>query len=197
LDELGDSFFSSFIVITSINRNAADQLIDLKISPWFDNVQTLEKEESLNDDIICAFSQAVARLKSRLGNDPLSWEWGKIHQLSLKHPLSSARILNRVFDLNTDSIPLGGSFHTISSYSYDEVKPFAIDYGSSHRHIFDVGNWDNSLTAIPTGNSGIPASRHYCDQTTMFMEGKYHHDYFSRDKIIKSARYHMTFKNSP
>jgi len=129
------------------------------------------------------------------GNDPESWEWGKIHHLALKHPLSSVKILDRVFDLNRESIPIGGSFHTVSPYSYDAGKSFDANFGSSHRHIYDVGNWDNSLTAIPTGNSGIPASRHYCDQTEMFVQGRYHHDYFTKSKVVANARYHMTIAN--
>ncbi len=195
-DELGEDMFARYNGITSISRNATDQIIDLINSPWFDDVTTGNRVESLDNNIICAFTKAVTELQDRLGNDPESWEWGKIHNLVLKHPLSSVKILDRIFNLNRESIPVGGSFHTVAVYGYDPGKAFDASQGSSHRHIYDVGNWDNSLTAIPTGNSGIPASRHYCDQTDMFVNGKYHPDYFSRDKIVANARYHMTFGNN-
>jgi penicillin amidase len=196
-DELGEDLFARYNGVSAVSRNATDQLIDLKDSPWFDDVATGDHVESLDNNMICAFSKAISDLQAMIGNDPESWEWGKIHHLVLKHPLSSVKILDRIFDLNRESIPTGGSFHTVSPYSYDGGKSLDASFGSSHRHIYDVGNWDNSLTAIPTGNSGIPASKHYCDQTEMFVKGKYHPDYFSRDKIVANARYHMSFTGKP
>ena len=191
-DELA-GIYDKFNGVTSISRTATDQLIDTGNSPWFDNVNTRDAIENMNDAIACAFSGAVAELADTLGNDPRLWEWGKIHSLTLAHPLSSVKILNKVFNLNRGPYPVGGSFHTVSPYSYEATKPFDANHGSSHRHIFDLNNWDNSLTIIPTGNSGIYTSKHYCDQTEMYISGKYHSDYFSREKVMANARYHMKF----
>jgi penicillin G amidase len=192
-DELGKQF-ADFNGVTSISRNAMDQLMDLKDSPWFDDVTTSDRKESLDDDIACSFHGAVAELRKEMGDEPQTWEWGKIHHLVLAHPMGTVKILDRIFKLNRGPYPVGGSFHTVSPYSYDANKPFDSNHGSSHRHIFDVGNWDNSLTVIPTGISGIPASRHYCDQTDRYVHGIYHADYFSKGKIVSHARYHMVFK---
>jgi penicillin amidase len=156
-------------------------------------MDTPEKEE-LNDVIICAFSKAVSELSSEYGSEPDNWQWGKMHQLALAHPLSKVNILNTTFRLNPKSYPVGGSFHTVSPFSYNIQKPFKVEHGSSHRHIYDLNNWDNSLTIIPTGNSGIPASKHYCDQTDMYVAGKYHADYFSKEKVVANAKYHMVFQ---
>jgi penicillin G amidase len=191
-DELGP-LFESYNGVTSVSQNAMDQLLDLKSSPWFDNVNTKDRVETRENDIISAFSEAVAELRTKMGDDPAVWEWGKIHHLILAHPMSKKRILDRIFSLNRGPFPVGGSFHTISTYGYDANKPFDSNHGSSHRHIFDVGNWDKSLTVIPTGISGIPASKHYCDQTNLYIKGHYHTDYFTKEKVVKNARYHMTF----
>ncbi len=191
-DELGPRF-AEFNGITSISRNAMDQLMDLKDSPWFDDVTTTGTKETISDAIVCSFSEAVADLGKQMGTDPQSWEWGKIHHLVLAHPLASVKILDKTFDLNRGTFPVGGSFHTVSPYSYDANKPFESNHGASHRHIFDVADWDNSFTVIPTGNSGIPASRHYCDQTEMYLNGQYHPDYFSKELIESHARYNMKF----
>ena len=191
-DELGGQFID-FNGVTSISRNAMDQLMEIKDSPWFDDITTTGKKETLNDAIVCSFSAAVSDLGKQMGTDPLSWEWGKIHHLVLAHPLASVKILDRIFNLNRGPFPVGGSFHTVSPYSYDANEPFESNHGSSHRHIYDVANWDNSFTVIPTGNSGIPASRHYCDQTEMYLNGQYHHDYFSKELIVSHAKYKMKF----
>jgi penicillin G amidase len=194
-DELGGDLFSSFNGVSSITRNATDQLIDSKASVWFDDITTENKTESFDETVIAAFSHAVADLEIRLGNNPDDWEWGSVHRLILAHPLGSVRVLDRVFSLNRGPFPVGGSFHTVSPYSYDSNKPYDANHGASHRHIFDLSNWDNSLTIIPTGNSGIPASKHYCDQTDLYVSGKYHPDYFTKEKILESAHYHMKFTN--
>jgi penicillin G amidase len=192
-DELGNDLFESFKNVSSISRISTDQLMERKSSVWFDDVSTEEKTEIFNDAVVNAFSVSVSGLSTRFGSNPDTWEWGNMHHLILAHPLASVKILDRVFRMNRGPFPVGGSFHTVSPYSYDNSKPYDANHGASHRHIFDLSNWDNSLTVLPTGNSGIPASRHYCDQTGLYVSGKYHPDYFSLEKIKENRKYYMKF----
>jgi penicillin amidase len=192
-DELGKALFDKFYATNSINRRAVYQIMDAGTSVWLDDVTTSDKTEDITDIITEAFSKTISDLASRLDDNPAAWEWGSVHRLELAHPLSAKKILDQVFDLNRGPFPVGGSFHTVSAYSYSSNASFDAGHGSSHRHIFDLYNWDNSLTVIPTGTSGIPASEHYCDQTDLYVQGMYHHDYFTKDKIVASARYHMKF----
>jgi penicillin amidase len=122
------------------------------------------------------------------GDDPKNWEWGKIHKLRLDHPIGSVKILDRVFRLNRGPFPVGGSGHTVCPFFYS-YKNFVSTSGASHRHIYSLANWDDSWTVIPTGVSGIPSSPHYCDQTSLYLENKYHQDFITRDLIQKSAFY--------
>jgi acyl-homoserine lactone acylase PvdQ len=55
-------------------------------------------------------------------------------------------------------------------------------------------NWDESWTIIPTGISGIPSSPYYCDQTELYIHKKYRHDWFSREAVIKNAKYRIVIK---
>jgi penicillin amidase len=196
-DELGNELFERYNGTTSVSRIATDQLINAGASPWFDDKETTNEVETMEDAVVCAFTGAVAELVAKMGNNPDTWHWGDIHQLVLAHPMASVKVLDRVFSMNRGPFPLGGSFHTVSPYSYDAGKPFDVNHGSSHRHIFDLDNWDNSLTVIPTGNSGIPASDHYCDQTALYIRGKYHADYFTRELIENHARYRRIFECAP
>ncbi len=193
-DELGEVLFQKFHSTKSVSRTATETVFDDPASIWYDNTGTPGVTESFDDNAWCAFSEAVMELESRMGPEPAEWSWGKIHKLELAHPMSSVRILEKAFDLNPNAFAVGGSFHTVSPYSYGNDGRYISNHGSSQRHIFDLSNWDNSLTVIPTGISGIPASRHYCDQTDLYVSGKYHSDYFSRDKVVKAARYKMRFE---
>ncbi|HEX2394918.1 MAG TPA: penicillin acylase family protein, partial [Bacteroidales bacterium] len=194
-DEIGASLFESFNSTSSISRNTTERLFVERESLWFDNTNTPSQKEEFSDMAYCAFTQAIDNLKAKMGEEPSEWEWGKIHRLVLAHPLGAVNVIEKAFNLNPEPVSVGGSFHTISPYSYNSNKPFDSNHGSSHRHIFDLSNWDNSLTVIPTGISGIPASRHYCDQTKLYVDGSYHTDYFTKEKVVENSLYHMTFTN--
>jgi penicillin amidase len=192
-DELGMGLFKDLDSVPSITRTAIYRILERNESAWADDISTTEKE-SLADIYVRSFQGAVDDLRNKFGEDPAQWEWGDLLQLTLKHPLSGVRILDRVFSLNRGPYKVGGSFHTVSPYHYSSSDPSQIYKGSSHRHIFTFDNWDESLTVIPTGNSGIPAGRHYCDQTKMYIEGDYHKDLFSREAVESNALYHMNFR---
>jgi len=111
----------------------------------------------------------------------------------LAHPLSGVEALDKVFDLNRGPYSVGGSFHTVSPYASPLFDPDAIDHGSSHRSIYDLGDWNKCISVIPTGMSGIPASDHYCDQTELYIDGKYHPDLFDELLIRENTLYEMDF----
>jgi penicillin amidase len=192
-DELGTDLYNNMNNVATIIRPAVYRILEKNESIWADDVTT-EVMESLADIYARSFRESVDDLQQRFGDNPSQWEWGNLHQITLQHPLSSVRILDRVFSLNRGPFPVGGSFHTVSPYSYSSDDPAKVGHGSSHRHIFNFDNWDESLTVIPTGNSGIPAGRHYCDQTKMYIEGDYHKDLFSREAVESNALYHMNFR---
>jgi penicillin amidase len=192
-DELGDLLGDKFFSTANIARIATYQIWMHGASLWTDDVKTPDIKESLADILLKSFKETVDSLSHEFGPDVTQWHWGDRHQVILAHPLSKVAILEKLLDLNRGPFPVGGSFHTVSPYSYSNAAPFLSDHGSSHRHIFDLSNWDHSLTVIPTGNSGIPASPHYCDQTPLYIAGKYHPDPFSREAVEQNAVYRMKF----
>jgi penicillin amidase len=101
--------------------------------------------------------------------------------------MGSKKILDKLFNLNSDTYPVGGSSHTVSPYSYG--AGFKVNHGASERHIFNTANWDESLTVIPTGNSGIPASEFYLSQTKTYVEKGFYKDAFSDEAVKKAAKY--------
>lgn len=191
-DELGQDLFDEFISSAYAANAAVKRLWADRDSVWYDNVENTDKKEGFRDIVLQSFKDAVARLKTNLGDVPEKWQWGRIHQLTLAHPLGSVKILDRVFGLNRGPFPVGGSSHTVSPYQYKYKKPFDVYHGSSHRHIYSLADWNDSLTIIPTGTCGVPASPYYCDQTQLYLANKYHPDYMRRDLVEKSAEHVMT-----
>jgi penicillin amidase len=192
-DELGDELCGKLLQAVKITRIKIDNIMETGSSAWIDDVQTEGYTESLNDIIVKSYKEAISYLQQKYGDKIDIWKWGNIHQLTLEHPLSKVKMLDRIFKLNRGPFRAGGSFHTVWPFSYPFGKPGEVNHGASHRHIYTLDNWDSSITVIPTGNSGIPSSSHYCDQTGLYMSGKYHKDYFSEEQVKNNAKYKMSF----
>jgi len=192
MDEMGEGLYNDFIKVEYTPYLALDKIWIDGNSVWCDNVET-EEIENFEDMIDTSFKDAVAVLVNRFGNDIEDWQWGKIHGLVLEHPMGGVKILDKIFNLNRGPWPVGGGSHTVSPYRYERNNPYTVNYGSSHRHIYDTSDWDNSLSIIPTGISGIPASKHYCDQTDSYVNNEYRNDYLSRELIEEQAKYIQTF----
>jgi penicillin G amidase len=192
-DELGQVLYPEFLNDKILVRNMFHNVWRNRKSVLCDNVLTVNKIETYDDIVLKSFGESVAWLIQKLGSDQEKWEWGKIHRFTLSHPLGKVNLLNRVFELNRGPFEAGGSFHTVAPYSYKFTDQFNVTSGASQRHIYDFGDWDKSLSVIPSGNSGIPASPHYCDQTELYFEGKYHRDLFSFEAVVQNAKYKTTY----
>jgi penicillin amidase len=191
-DEMGDKLFEQYFNEKLFVMNSMENIWINDSSAWYDNKNT-RKTETRSEIIIDSYKNAIREIEKRQGKDLEDWEWGNLHQLVLKHPMGKVKLLDHIFELNSDAYPLGGSFHTVSPYSYPFNDPYTVDYGPSHRHVYNVANWDESFSIIPTGVSGIPASPYYCDQTILYVNGEYHVDYVSRKKVNEIAKYKMKF----
>jgi penicillin amidase len=194
MDELGTEHYSLLPMNSSITQNLISRIRVRGSSAWCDDITTPGVTETFQDNIRAAFQAAVDTITTLFGVDPGAWHWGDLHQLSLNHPLGSVKMLDKAFRLNRGPYPVGGSFHTVCPYSYPVGSSFIADHGASERHIFSTADWDKSLTVIPTGNSGVPASAHYMDQTELYVNNQYHRDLFTRELVEANMKYRATFR---
>ena len=159
---------------------------------WVDNVTTTGKE-SLDDIVLQSFSEAVRSLAKDYGSDPSGWRWGNIHTLTLMHPMGSVRILQSLLKLNSVKYPIGGSDHTVCPY-FTYKADFKAVNGASMRYIYNTANWDESLSVIPGGNSGVPWSEFYLSQADAYVEGRFYKDHYTREAVLSSAKYTLILK---
>jgi penicillin amidase len=193
LDEMGEDLYNEFLKYDKFAQYGIDKIVSGKTNSWCDDVTTPATTEDFADIAELSFIRAFERLDSLLGPDPQNWKWGRLHQISFMHPLGSVNVLKKVFNLERGPYPVGGSYHTVCPYYYEFNDPFTANWGASERHIFDLSDWDRSLTVIPTGESGIPASDFYCNQSDMYINMEYHEDPFSRESVEKLAKFHSIF----
>jgi len=192
-DELGDTF-PQIMGNNSIARYHIYALAESMESAWCDDISTDGVTETFGDNIEKAFRAAIDTLSGRLGADINSWEYGKLHTLTIEHPLGGVELVQKLFDPNLGPYPVGGSFHTVSPYSYPLGKNFRATHGASQRLIYDVSDWDRSKTVIPTGTSGIPSSPYYGNQTDLYVHFKYHDDPFSREAVERHEKFRAVFR---
>ena len=119
---------------------------------------------------------ALDRIERQFGKDPATWQWGKLHQLTLVHPSG-----NPAWQLGPVARP--GDGNTVNATSGAGLRQ---TNGASWREVLDVGDWDRSVMTNVPGESGDPASKHYSDLLADWAAGRYHPMPFSR-KAVEAA----------
>jgi len=158
-----------------------EKMVLSKESPWFDNIETSDRKETLEDLFHLAAINARAFLEPRLGNDPQKWQWGKIHTLELVNPIRRKGTGSTW--LGTGPMPMGGSGETLYRGWYDYDKPFEITHCAALRMVVDFSDKEKVVAVLPGGVSGRTFDPHQKDQIDAFMSGKKMFWWFS-DKAI-------------
>lgn len=134
-----------------------------------------------------AYRQAISELQQRLGPEPVTWHWGKLHRVHFHHPLARIPGLGRYWKPVT--LPVGGDGFTVNqAESLPSFPPEPAHIVASCRLILDVGDWDNSRAALPGGQSAHPGDNHYQDALEDWRHGRYHPMLFSRRAVETAAK---------
>ena len=109
--------------------------------------------------LLSSLRSAVTDLTTRLGDDPGTWSWGRLHRAEPKHPLHDM-LPGREWT-SVGPLPRGGSGDTVGSTGF--TCDFTQSTGATFRIVVDVGNWDGSVAMNSPGQSGVPGSQHFAD----------------------------------
>jgi penicillin amidase len=146
-------------------RSTLEAILEAGDSPWVDDVTTPQRE-TLAELSAAAMTEAVASAGGK--------SWGELHATVIEHPLGVVGALNRTLGLNVGPFPNRGSGNTVNVAGYGGTRPpFTNSYGPSQRHVVDMADPDGAGGfVLPTGQSGLPFSVHYQDQTPLWREGR-------------------------
>ncbi|NHO34334.1 penicillin acylase family protein [Acetobacter fallax] len=141
--------------------------------------------------LLTAFGSAIMELRERLGSMPAAWQWGKLHTITLRHPLSkSPDMEGRFQEIGGLSAESGGDPYTVMARWYNPLAkghaPYAVTGGASYLMVCDVGEWDYSLFLNFPGQCGDPRSPHYADFLSEWMKGSMQPLVFS-EKCVRAA----------
>ena len=130
-------------------------------------------------------AEAWRELAGKLGPDPATWSWGRMHHASFEHALAGSPALRAV--MNTPDVPRGGD-STTPNATGSGARQTA---GASYRQVLDVADWDRSTTINVPGASGQPGSQHYADLLPLWADGRYHPLAFSRRAVESNAAHRL------
>lgn len=140
-----------------------------------------------------ALQEALIVLQSEFGPNPADWQWGRLHYLEIRSPLARIPGLGRLW--RPVSYPVGGDGYSVNQAEVGpHLPPDPVHTIASCRMIVDVGRWDNSLSALPGGQSAHLASDHYQDSVKDWLHGDYHPMLFSRARVEQAAKGTLTLR---
>ena len=151
----------SLLRAAGISESVIEQYPDVRVKPQV--IETLLRERPpgwvKNNDwnawLLSNLDQALADGRNRQGSPVSRWRWGQSLQWVFHHPFGSQLpLVSGFFDIGP--VPMSGSGTT--------VKQTTLTLGPSERTVVDLGNLDQSVENITTGESGHVASSHYKDQ---------------------------------
>jgi penicillin G amidase len=133
--------------------------------------------------LVAAADRAVAKLAEDTKTAKIEdWPWRRFDSLDMLHPLGREGLLK-------DWLSITGKPQSGTSYS---VRAATQRHGPAMRFVANLGNWDESILLITTGESGQPGSSHYSDQFSYWYEGKPIFAAFSDAAEAKAVKHRLT-----
>lgn len=170
-------FFGDEQSIYSLPKSVGDRATLLailrgEISDRFaDNLDTPAKE-GVREIAEGALGKAWRDVIARFGENPDAWDYGKLHSLTLRHPLDAAPVFGAWMRRGPFRMP--GSAETVLAFGarWQRDGNQAVTYGPSMRWVVDWSEPDQAWAILPGGQSGHPSDPHYDDQIDLYLRGE-------------------------
>lgn len=176
------------------NWVALQDLLEDTNAGWWDDITTANRE-SAADIVTRALKRACAAMTEELGGKVAAWRWGSVHRVTYTHPFGYLPGLGRL--LNIGPLESGGGKELINNMLNKSLDDFGVIAGPSTRRLIDFARPEQSLTILPTGNSGHIHDPHYDDQAAMFARGEYRAAIFTPEDIEAAREHEMRFLPQP
>lgn len=171
-DELGDGFE------LFINSQLQDQVLPNQISRensvWWDNISSKNKTETRAEIVATSFKNAFSFLENQLGANVEDWLWKRVISIEHEHAIGKAGgVLRKFFNVGPFETIGGNEVINNQIFKLDSTGVYKITAGPSTRRVIDFSDIENSLSILPTGQSGRVFSPYYKDQAQKFVDGEF------------------------
>ena len=184
-DEMGDESFQAFLSTHLMKKMIAVQIAKEE-SIWWDDVNTKEIETK-KDIIQKSYRKAIAFLERQLGNRVSDWSWDKVASVEHGHALAAGgSLMRKLFNVGPFNTDGGNEVINNQLFELDSAGYYKVHGGPSTRRVIDFSDVENSVSILPTGQSGNVFSRHYKDQAQKYLHGEFVKMLLSKEEIEKS-----------
>lgn len=130
--------------------------------------------KKIGQDAAIAFKEALNDLRQHFGPDWRSWRWGEAHKAPLKNLFwSKLPGFEAKFGLGQESDGDAYTLKRAASLHRGGVAEFLNEHGAGYRAVYDLGNPENSLFMIATGESGHILSAYYGNLVMFWNKGAF------------------------
>ena len=183
-DELGESF--PMFMQTPLMKKMIAVQAKKTVSVWFDDVTT-EPKETKSDIVQRSFINAISFLENQLGDTVSLWSWSKVISVEHGHALAAGgETLRKIFNVGPFSMDGGNEVINNQLFTLNETGIYKVKAGPSTRRVIDFSNIENSVSILPTGQSGNVFSKHYKDQAQKYLNGEFVKTMLNKDEIERS-----------
>ena len=183
-DELGESF--PMFMQTPLMKKMIAVQAKKAVSVWFDDVTT-EPKETKSDIVQRSFINAISFLENQLGGNVSLWSWSKVISVEHGHALAAGgETLRKIFNVGPFSMDGGNEVINNQLFTLNETGIYKVKAGPSTRRVIDFSNIENSVSILPTGQSGNIFSKHYKDQAQKYLNGEFVKTMLNKDEIERS-----------
>lgn len=159
---------------------------------WWDDRRT-QAVEGRDQIMAKAFAEGVHELEQTLGSDPSKWRWGALHTATFRNAtfgMSGVSMVERIF--NRGPFPVSGGNSIVNATSWYADESYEVADVPSMRMVVDLGNLNNSLAVITTGQSGHAFHPNYIDMADLWRNIQYHPMLWERAQVERNTKASLT-----
>lgn len=185
-DEMGKETFEKLLNTHFMKVEIGHHLMKVN-SIWWDNIDTEIKENKV-DILYKSFIEAIKSLENQLGSNINRWKWNKVHTIEHPHAMGKLALLRPFF--NIGPFETNGTSEVINNLQFPLTEDglYKVNAGPSSRRIIDFSDIENSLNISPTGQSGNIFSKHYANQSKMYVRGQFRKMKLNKEEIVQTSK---------
>ncbi len=173
-DEMGEKGFNQFMDGTSLHKKMIATQMSKQNSVWWDNILTENYKEDKSAIVTHSFKQSILFLSNQLGEDINTWKWERVLSVEHNHAIGMTGGVLREF-FNVGPFKTNGGSEVINNHIFklDSTGIYKVTGGPSTRRVIDFSDIENSLSILPTGQSGNRFSPFYKNQAKKYIKGQF------------------------
>ncbi|MFT2815768.1 penicillin acylase family protein [Leifsonia sp. A12D58] len=185
-----DDMFSSLPDGTALTGNDRSfqvviGLLDKPDSPWWTNTRT---GVTGRDAILGhAMEDAAAEAADLMGPRLETWEWGRIHTLTLANSSFGTSGIGPIEWLfNRGPYEVGGGSSVVNATAWTSSEGYTVDWVPSMRQVISLADFDSSTWINLTGASGHAYHPNYTDQAPLWQKNATR-DWLFSQSLVETA----------